>query len=250
MPKQTSIIKLEGTIDDINFFRTAEGYRARKAARISPEVMATSPGYQRVRENMAEFSRAGKGGRVVRYAFSNLLTHAKGKRVIARLHKEVMKVIKADVVNPRGQRTVTDGNLGFLQGFEFNNGASLRETLAVQYTTTIDRAAGTARVDLPALVPTESIKAPAGATHYRLVCAGAEIDFDTEAYKTDVKESIYLPLTATPAAALSLTATVPAASTHKLLMVLGLQFFQEVNGLYYALKSGEHNALSIVKVDG
>ena len=249
MAKQASIIKLEGTIDDITFVKTADGYRAHKVKRVSASAMASSPAFQRTRENMAEFGRAAKANRLLREAFSNLLTNAKGKRLISRLAKEMMKVIKADVVNPRGSRTVTNGQLGFLQGFEFNSGASIRETLSVILNTSIDRATGIMSVDVPSLVPTETIKAPEGATHYRIVCGAAEVNFDLEEYKTDIKQSTYLPWTAATATALSLTTNAPAASTHPLFLVVGIQFFQQVNGTYYALKSGEHNALSLVKVD-
>jgi hypothetical protein len=249
MAKQSSIIKLEGTIDDITFVKTADGYMAKKVSRVSASTMANSLSFQRTRENQAEFGRACKANRVIRHAFNTLLTNAKGKRVIARLTKELMKAVKADIVNPRGLRTVTDGELGFLKGFEFNNSNNLKTTLTVPYTTSIDRVTGVMQVDVPSLVPTEAVKAPEGATHYRLVCGAAEINFDTEEYKTDTKESTYLPLIPTTAPALGLTATVPAASTHPLFMVVGIQFFQQVNGIFYVLKSGEHNALSLVEID-
>jgi hypothetical protein len=249
MAKQASIIKLEGTIDDITFVKTQDGYLARKASRVSASAMASSPNFQRTRENMAEFGHAGKAGRVLRQAFSTLLKNAKGKRVISRLVKELMKALKADTVNPRGLRNVVDGELGFLQGFEFNNGADLKTTFSALYTTSIDRVTGVMTVNIPSLVPTETITAPEGATHYRVVCGGAAIDFKAETYTVDVEQSPYQAWTAATAPALSLTANVPAASTHPLFLVVGLQFFQEVNGTFYTLKSGEHNALSIVKVD-
>lgn len=249
MAKQSSIIKLEGTIDDITFVKTEDGYIARKASRISASAIASSPNFQRTRENMAEFGRAGKAGRVVRHAFSTLLQNTKSKRVTSRLVKELMKSIKADSVNPRGQRTVADGNLGFLQGFEFNTDAQLKTTLSAVYTTSIDRATGSATVDIPALVPTEAIKAPVEATHYRVICGAAAIDFANETSTTAIQQSPYLPLTGTTAPALNLSASLPAASTLPLFLVVGIQFFQEVNGAHYVLKSGVHNALSLVKVD-
>ena len=249
MAKQSSIIKLEGTIDDITFLKTQDGYRARKVSRISASAMANSPGFQRARENQAEFSRAGKAGRVLRHAFNTLLQNAKGKRVIARLNKELMKAIKADAINPRGLRNVVNGNLGFLRGFEFNNNANLKTTLSVVCTTSINRATGTATVEVPSLVPSEAIKAPEGATHYRIVCGAAAINFEAETFNADIQMSGYQPWTAATAAALTITANVPAASTHPLFLVMGIQFFQQVNGVYYALKSGVHNALSLVEVD-
>lgn len=44
--------------------------------------------------------------------------------------------------------------------------------------------------------------------------------------------------------------TLTANSTHPLFFVLGIQFFQDVNGVKYPLKNGAFNALSIVKVSG
>jgi hypothetical protein len=48
-------------------------------------------------------------------------------------------------------------------------------------------------------------------------------------------------------AAISLTNALTANSTHSLFLVLGIQFYQEVNGVQYSLRNGAFNALSIVK---
>jgi hypothetical protein len=53
-----------------------------------------------------------------------------------------------------------------------------------------------------------------------------------------------------------LTAAINAAfaaganSTQSLFLLLGIAFYQEVNGKNYSLKNGSFNALSIVKVSG
>ncbi|WP_262707878.1 hypothetical protein [Pseudocnuella soli] len=41
-----------------------------------------------------------------------------------------------------------------------------------------------------------------------------------------------------------------ANSTHPLMLVLGISFFQQVNGNSYSLKNGAYNALAIVRVSG
>jgi hypothetical protein len=240
----------EGSIGDVTFAKTKDGYQMREKNEVSAEAIATSPTYQRTRENMAEFGRAGKASRLLRTAFNTLVQSVKDRHVSSRLVKEMMQAVKADSVNPRGQRTVTDGDLSFLKGFEFNNGADLNGTLTALYTTVINRATGVINVDILPLVPIRAIKAPIGTTHYRVVCGAAEIDFDAETYTTDIEESAYLPWTAAMAPSLSLTANVPAASTHPLFLVVGVLFFQEVNGLYYELKSADHNALRLVDVQG
>jgi hypothetical protein len=91
--------------------------------------------------------------------------------------------------------------------------------------------------------------APSGTTHFKIVSAAAEIDFDNEVSITDEKSSATLPWNRTATAALNLANSVTANSTHPLFLLLGIQFYQEVNGDYYSLKSGIYNALAVVKVN-
>lgn len=250
MAKQKGIMKLEGTIGDITFFKTEDGYMAREHAPVSGDRIATDPAFQRTRENGAEFGRAGKAGKLLRNAVRTLLQNAKDSRVTARLMKEMMKVIKADAVSTRGKRNVIDGEVELLEGFDFNSNAKLGTSLYAPYTHTIDRVAGTLTVAIPSIVPAERIVAPAGTTHFNIVSMGAEVDFENETFITDNKESGILPWDTTATAALNLANAVTANSTDPLFLLLGIQFFQQVNGVYYPLKDGGFNALSLVKVDG
>jgi hypothetical protein len=51
-------------------------------------------------------------------------------------------------------------------------------------------------------------------------------------------------------AALSLTNQLVANSTHPLFLILGIAFYQQVNGVNYPLRNRKFNALSIVRVLG
>ena len=249
MAKQKGIVKLEGTIGDITFFKTEDGYMARENSPVSGDRIATDPAFQRTRENGAEFGRAGKAGKVLRNAVRTLLLNAKDNRVSSRLTGEMMKVIKADATNPRGMRNVIDGEATLLQGFDFNVNAKLGTSLYMPYTSVIDRVAGTLTVNLPAFNPAEQIAAPAGTTHFKIVSMGAEVDFENETFVTDTKETTVLPWDSTATAVINLANAVTANSTHPLFLLLGIQFFQQVNGTNYSLKNGAYNALSIVKVN-
>ncbi|WP_148661204.1 hypothetical protein [Flavisolibacter tropicus] len=167
----------------------------------------------------------------------------------SRLTQTMRAVIKSDTVNVRGERRVMDGNMNLLNGFDFNVNADLALNLAVAYTSTISRATGTMTFDVPSRVPTDAVKVPLGTTHYQIVCGGVAADFNEETCTTDIKQSAYLPWTTATAPSLSLSVSVPPASTLPLFLVAGLLFYQEVNGVYYALKSATHNALSIVEID-
>lgn len=250
MAKQKGIMKLEGTIGDITFYKTEDGYLAKENAPVSGDRIATDPAFQRTRENGAEFGRAGKAGKVLRNAVRTLLQNAKDNRVTSRLTGEMMKVIKADITNPRGMRNVIDGEAELLQGFDFNINAKLGTTIYAPFSSAINRVAGTLTVTVPSFLPAERIAAPNGTTHFNIVSMGAEVDFENETFTTDSKESGILPWDNTATAALNLANAVTANSTHPLFLLLGIQFFQEVNGVKYPLKNGAFNALSLVKVNG
>jgi hypothetical protein len=94
------------------------------------------------------------------------------------------------------------------------------------------------------------IAAPGGTTHFKIVSAGVEIDFENETFVTDVHETAELPWDSTATALINDANAVTANSTHPLFLLVGVQFYQDVNGVKYPLKNGAFNALQIVKVEG
>ena len=250
MAKQKGIIKLEGTIGDITFFKTEDGYLARENAPVSAEQIATDPAFQRTRENNAEFGRAGKASAILRKAFRTVIARTKTSRLPAYLTGEFMRVIKADETNPRGQRNVIDGEAELLQGFNFNPNAPLSSTVYAPYTAVIDRAGGTLNIAIPSFVPEQGVQAPAGSTHFKVVAMAAAINFEQEDYESNLQESAMLPWNAAATAALNLNCNLTPGSAHPLFLVMGIQFYQFVNGTYYSLKDGGFNALQLVKVSG
>ncbi|MBO9681061.1 MAG: hypothetical protein J7502_00070 [Flavisolibacter sp.] len=250
MAKQKGIIKLEGTIGDITFFKSKDGYVAKEKSGPTAEQIATDPAFQRTRENGKEFGRAGKAGKVLRNAVRSLIQNAADSKAVSRLTKEMMKVVKADTTNTRGLRNVIDGETELLEGFDFNINAKLGTTLYAPYSVVMDRVTGTITLNFPSFKPADMIAAPAGATHFKIVSAGSEIDFEKGENVTDVRESAILPWDGSATAVMNVAHTVTANSTHPLFLVLGIQFFQEVNGEHYPLKNGAFNALTIVKVSG
>ena len=250
MAKQSGIIPLEGTIGNITFYKGKEGYLAKGKGGIPANRIANDPAFQRTRENGSEFGAAGKAGKILRNSLRALLQNSSDSRVVSRLTSEMVKVIQADATNVRGLRNVIDGEAELLEGFEFNINAKLGSTLFAPFTATIDRVTGALTVNLPSFVPVNMIAAPGGCTHFKIVSAGAEVDFENEVFVADVNESAQLPLGAAATAVINLANAVTANSTHPLFLVLGIEFYQEVNAVKYSLKNGAFNALSLVKVLG
>lgn len=250
MARQKSIIKLEGTIGEISFYKTQDGYLAREKTSLSADRIANDPTFQRTRENGAEFGRAGATGKILRRAFKELIQQARDNRMVGRLTRELVKVVQADAVNSRGMRNVLDGELELLTGFNFNSYSSLHSVLSMHYQCSIDRATGTFQTDVPVFDPSVSIQAPAGTTHYKLVMGAASIDFETGITGTGQASTGYLAIADAVQTPISLEVSLIPASTHPLFIALGVVFYQQVNAAYYPLKNGAHNALALTAVNG
>jgi hypothetical protein len=249
MAKQSGIIKLEGTIGDISFYKSKDGYLARGKGGVDKDRIESDPAFQRTRENGSEFGRAGKAGRTLRTAFRPLLINTSDSRVTSRLTRQMVKVIKADSTSARGERNVLNGDIGLLNGFEFNNGASLDATLYAPFDATIDRQSGNAEVEISAFSPKKDLIAPNGATHVRFVSAAAEVDFVNDAFNLVTSESVEIEITPGNVDAVTLSHALTAGTTLPMFLVLGIEFYQQVNGEFYPLNSGSSNILSIVAIE-
>ncbi|MEY3501635.1 MAG: hypothetical protein RL308_3308 [Bacteroidota bacterium] len=249
MARQKGIIKLKGTIGDITFYKTKDGHLAREKGGIDASRIASDPAFQRTRENGSEFGRAGKAGKILRTALRAVLINSADSRMVSRLTQTMVKVIQADTTSDRGLRNVIDGEAELLAGFEFNIQGKLGTSLFAPFVATIDRVTGAITVDLAPFIPLNMIAAPSGSTHFKIISAGAEIDFEAETFVVSNAETAILPWTVAPTVAISHSNPVTPASTKPLFLALGLEFYQEVNGQMYSLKNGAYNPLSIVKVD-
>lgn len=250
MARQRGIFKIEGKLDDVVFFKSRDGFLVRQDNPLTAERIATDPAFQRTRENGAEFGKAGKAGKILRLAFRSLLQHASDSKMVSRLTKHMVKVIQADTTSARGLRNVIDGEVGLLNGFDFNEAGKLGATWFAPYTASLNRATGALQVDIPSYSPVNALAAPAGATHYKLLCAGAAIDFEAQEFEMKDSSSAQLPIDGTATAPLQLVNQVTAGSTKPLFLLLGIEFYQDVNGSLYSLKNGAYNALQIVAAEG
>jgi hypothetical protein len=250
MARQKGIIKLKGTIGDITFYKTKDGHLAREKGGIDASRIASDPAFQRTRENGSEFGRAGKAGKTLRTALRTLLINSADNRMVSRLTQSMVKVIQADVVNERGLRNVIDGEAELLIGFEFNINGKLGTTLFAPFVGAIDRVVGEITVDLASFIPANMIAAPSGTTHFKIISAGAEIDFEAEVFVTTNSETAILPWDMTPTVAINHLNAVTPNSTKPLFLALGVEFYQEVNGRMYPLKNGSYNPLALVQVSG
>lgn len=250
MARQSGIVKLEGTIGNISFYKSQDGFLAREKGGVDGARIASDPAFQRTRENGSEFGSAGAAGKILRTALRALILSAADNRMVGRLTREMVKVIQADLVSVRGKRNVIDGESELLEGFEFNISGKLSTTLFAPYTATIDRVTGELVVNIPSFISANMIGAPSGATHFKINTAGAEVDFTNGTYVVDSQSSAELPINGVATAIINLENLVTANSVQPMFLAVGIEFYQEVNGVKYSLRNGSYNALALVKVDG
>jgi hypothetical protein len=249
MAKQDSLLKFKGAIEDLAFFKSRDGYQVRKKSGVSGERIQNDPAFQRTRENGAEFGRSARVSKYIRTAMRSMLQNGSGSRTANRLTSLVMQILKTDTTSARGQRNVLAGDIGLLNGFEFNDGAFLTRTFFAPYSSAIDRASGGGLITIQSFNPEDSLRPPEGSTHIRFVSGMTAIDFETGESQFAKVASAELLLTAQSIEAISLTPSLPAVGSLPLFLLLGMEFFQEVNGRFYALRNGAYNALSIVNVN-
>lgn len=227
MARQSSIIKLKGTIGGVTFYKSKDGYLAREKGGVDASRIKNDPAFQRTRENGSEFGRAGNAGKVLRNSIRVLLLKASDYRMVSRLTRDMVKVIQMDATNPRGQRNVIDGEAELLQGFEFNVNGKLGTTLFAPFAVTLDRVTGDAKAEIEGFTPEVSIAAPGGTTHFKILSGAMGIDFENQVFEAKLSESVIHPWDGTSVAPLTLENNLTANSTHPLFFVLGIELIRK-----------------------
>lgn len=248
MAKLGGILKIEGTLDNMTFYRTQDGHLVRTKGGVSKDRIQNDPAFERTRENGAEFGASASSGKLLRTSVRNLLMRAKDNRVASRLTQAMTKVKNLDATSPRGERKVSLGlatpeGKEVLKGFNFNNRAIMDSILFSPFS--VDAATG--EITLTNLNPANDIDFPSGATHVSLTSGFAKIDFDTGENAIELSSTVNLPIDNTTATQTLVPAGVPTGSGNDFMFLL-IEFFQEVNGSQYILKNGAFNVLSIVEI--
>jgi hypothetical protein len=244
MAQQTGILGIKGTVGGLVF---AKDGSVRQKPASNKSTFNSSASMVRVRENASEFGAAASAGKLVRDALRTQIQSASDRLMVSRLAKAMKSIINLDYASDRGMRTVVAANAAQLVGFNFNQGAGLGQSLYSPYTVTPDGA--TVTLDIPSLNPTVDIAAPAGATHFEILFGVASVNFGAKTYRSATVAAPLgiLPLTGAAQANVSQVATLPAAPTADELVigVLGMNYYQQINGKYYPLNNNASNPLAV-----
>ncbi|SHM65074.1 hypothetical protein SAMN05443669_105317 [Flavobacterium xanthum] len=130
-----------------------------------------------------------------------------------------------------------------MKGLDFNIKAPLAAVLQASFTVATD----TGTIAITDFIPQEQLSTPNNATHVSFRSAFINLDF-----ATGIFDKSYSPISNVLLDQNLITVTlipeqVPAGSGIQLYLLL-IEFYQEVNGIQYSLKSGNYNALNLVEI--
>jgi hypothetical protein len=240
MAKQISpLVKLRGTIDDLCFYKSIDGFLAREKGGVSADRIRTDPKFTRTRLNGLEFGTGGKAAKAFRKAFSTEISKAADQRAFSRLIKQMVLVLQSDALSDFGYRQVQLGDVSKLLNFNLNNQVQMEQALTLPVEVAFNRTTGAGTITLPALTPTADVVMPEGNTHYSFFAAAAAIDFATGLAVTSRQETANLPWNSTAVTSSTLSLTLPAASTLPVFVVIGMEFVKMVNGKPYPASMGQ-----------
>ena len=244
MARQTGIIGIQGTVGGLVFSKNgniSQKPQGDKAA------FANAPSRARTRENAAEFGLAAKYSKLLRDSLRVAIASASDSLLASRLTKVMREVIGLDDTNDRGLRVFDASNSAPLLGFNFNARAGIGRTMYFPYEVT--GAGADVTMSIPALNPASDIAAPQGATHFEVVFAASDLDMEALTFTNAVVAAPLgiLPINSAALTNQSMVATFPAAPSAANLVVgvVGINFYQQINGKFYALNNNSTNPLAI-----
>lgn len=247
MAKLKSLLKIEGTLDDITFYKTEDGYLVRQKGGVSKDRIKNDPAFVRTRENNSEFGFSATSGKLLRQAITPILFDAKDTKVTSRVTRAMTQIKNLDTTSLRGQRQPYNGILttegkSILKGFEFN----LRTTLDSILFKDINLDTATGEITIQDLNPSQHISKPNGATHISFYGAMLNLDLSTGEKNLELSNVENRALDST-VSTVTLTPTT-ASGTGLSYFFLKVAFFQELNGTQYPLNNGAFNALKLLEI--
>jgi hypothetical protein len=244
MARQTGIVGIQGTVGGLVFGKNGNISQKPQGNKVA---FASAPSRARTRENAAEFGLAAKYSKLLRDSLRVAIASASDSLLAARLTKVMREVIGLDDTNDRGQRVFDASNSAPLLGFNFNAGAGIGQTMYFPYEVT--GAGADVTMTIPALNPASDIAAPQGTTHFEVIFAASSLDMEAMTFTNGVVAAPLgiLPVSGAALASQTVVATFPVAPSAAALVVgvVGINFYQQINGKFYALNNNSTNPLAI-----
>jgi hypothetical protein len=264
MSKQKGLVRLDGKMGGISFYRLAGEDLARLAGGPTKERILNDPAFVRTRENNSEFGGSATAAKALRIALATGIQSMADFRISSRLTK-LFKDINTKGDGTRGQRGVTvSANRSMLLNLEFNERTHFASVFNAPFTYTNNAERTLATVTVQDFLPATYIAAPPGATHFRLIhIIGVVSDYvynvTTGGYEPSdptlntlnaVAYSAITPLNSSRPVNFTLdallTGTLTMTTTVSVVECLGIEFYQRIGTVDYIL--AQNNAMKVINV--
>ncbi|TYA53118.1 hypothetical protein [Formosa maritima] len=249
MAKFKGLFPVVGTIGGVNFYYLNGELVARKAGGgFNGKAIKSKKSMQRVRENGHEFGQSSRVNKAFRMALRPFYKGYRFPFFHSRLMSLFTRLKDLDAVNPRGKRVVGEGvtdvnGLALLKTFIYTPDCDLARVLPFNYdVAAISYALTISGFDI------KQVGFISGATHVELTYGVLDFDF------TGLNSELYL---ATPVMlskgftghSVVLSPFVTPTITGTRLSVMGVRFYQEVDGVMYVLNAKEGVGISVLYVE-
>lgn len=249
-----SFIRLKGKIGGLSFYESNGEALVREAGGVDKHKIMNDPAFKRTRENMSEFGGSATVGKALRMGLLSVSRLFAGRNMTGRLTR-IMKEINKKGSGIRGKRAfdfVT--NRSNLIDFEFNSVHNFDSLFLAPYSVSVNQDKNQAQIVIPSFDSSDYINAPQGATHCRLVCAISVLSnygFDDELGKYVPINPNMNKLNANASSAdleignmigeIQIQCNLPnnpqLDDTSALVVCVGIEFMQQIDGRLYSLKS-------------
>lgn len=244
MAKQKGILPFVGTLGGVNFYYLNGKPVARKAGRgFNGKAIKTKASMKRVRENSSEFGHCSSVNKAFRMALRPFYKGYKFTHFHSRLMGLFTQLKDLDAVSKRGERCVGNGvtqasGLSILKQFKYTPECDVKRVLPFDYT--IDNSTFELTISEFHIKQVGFI---AGATHIELTYGVLDMDFNTLDYDLHLADALVLDKHLAGTTVSLMPNSLPV-SFGTLLAVLGVRFYQEVDGELYVLNA--QNGVGIV----
>lgn len=237
MAKIKSPIVIVGTIGGINFYVDEGENIAREAGGgFNGDAIRNKPSMARVRENGSEFGHCASVKSTFIRALRPFVLKMRGRRLHSSLTSLFVQIKNNDPVSKRGERkvglglTTVDG-FTMLMTYSHPERYSIEQVLGNRFLMDWD-----AICCHCADFQINGIQFPEYATHVGLLFGVVVMDFDALSTTTFLAEEFVLSQTATNQS-ISLSPIEPITGNGRRIGIMGLRFYQEVNGILTRLET-------------
>lgn len=246
MAKQDGIFPLRGSIGEVTFTRTKNGYFARRKGKpITREQLHSELRYRPTLNSTKDFGTAAKASALLRASTAGVLKLCANKQLNSKLTGCFRQILKTDTLNPPGERKVGDSDISLLKKFSFNQEVSFERVIGELCSVNIDLKSGQAVLAIPSFTD-DHLQSNPGTSHFIIHSIALTVNFENKT----VEESCYQsgPLLTSKGApeGLEIMHSFPPETNDCLIILAGIRFYDETNDLLYAFSDKHYNTVSVV----